>query len=659
LLHVDEQAVCAGLLHDTVEDTWATLDDIEDTFGHDIAMLVDAVTKLSRIEGRPKDDRKAETFRKMFVAMAQDLRVILVKLADRLHNMRTLEALPATKQHRIARETIDLYAPIAGRLGIQWLKAELEDWSFRYLDPEQYHELSRRVSDVQKSSDRLIQEVIGALSHLITDTKIEARIEGRPKHLWSIYNKMQKRDVTVDQIYDLVAFRVIVPQLRDCYELLGHIHAKFTPIPGRFKDYIAMPKANRYRSLHTTVIGPTGRPIEIQIRTDEMHAIAENGVAAHWRYKEDAPRGEDSETFRWLRDLYDWHREVKDAHQFVEGVRIDLFQDEVYVFTPQGDILELPKGATVLDFAYKIHTEVGHQTTGAQINGKMAPLSAELHTGDIAEILTKKNQQPRRHWLKIVHTSGARQKIRARLNRRDRERALALGEQRLDKALRDAGENPQQWPQSLGAQRVYRELGIQGRRDLIRGLGYGRISIHKLTRHLQPQPDRQATSDGGLLPSLDRLFKRPSRTGKGILVEGMEDIDTDVARCCRPLPGDDVVGYIRVGKGIRVHKTDCPHIANAVEERLVDVSWDEHSAQSRPRAVQLRVACENTPGILAKMSKAISDQRVNIAEAAIRARDGGRAEGHFAIEVRNRKQLEAVRRELERIRGVISIERKV
>lgn len=658
LLNADVPTIAAGLLHDTIEDTWATHEDIEDTFGTDIASLVDGVTKLSKLRYTNKEAHKADNFRKMFVAMAQDLRVILIKLADRLHNMRTLEFMPDSKRIPIAEETLDLYAPIAGRLGIQWLKSELEDLSFRYLYPAAYFELAEAVATQQAQSESYIASIVARLRTLLSDAGIQGEVSGRPKHLYSIWRKMQKQGIGIEQVFDLIAFRVVVPELRHCYEVLGLVHTTWTPVPGRFKDYIAMPKANRYQSLHTTVIGPEGRPIEVQIRTHEMHAVAEMGIAAHWAYKEDKSSDDEQKAFTWLRQLYEWHRELADSKQFVETVRVDLFQDESYVFTPTGDVIELPAGSTPLDFAYKIHTEVGHHAHGAKVDGRLVPLNTRLESGNIVEILTHPAQRPRHHWLKWVRTSNARQKIRAYLNRSERNQALELGRTLLERALKEAGVtvSVDTWLGSEDAKRILAELKLEDRDDLVRAFGYGKLGAQRLKQLLGAGP-QQAKPERRLLGPFDRLLKRGERkSGGALIVAGLKDVETQIARCCNPLPGDDVQGYIRVGQGIRVHKSDCPNLLGANPERIVPVDWS--GVGGTRRTVQLNIEVADTPGILAKMGKAVGDLGINIVEATIRSSSGGRADGMLAVDVDSRAELDRVVNELRKLRGVMRIERR-
>lgn len=659
-LYADEAAIAAALLHDTIEDTWATPEDIEENFGPTIARLVDGVTKLSKLQYTSKAQRQAESYRKMFLAMAEDLRVILVKLADRLHNIRTLEYLADAKRQTIAQETMDLYAPLAGRLGIQWIRSELEDMSFRYLEPEAYAVLAKSVDERRVASEASIRDVIDTLQTALAEAEIAADVTGRQKNLYSIHKKMQERGVELDQIYDATAFRVMVDSVADCYAVIGLVHGRWTPIPGRFKDYIALPKANKYQSLHTTVIGPEGKPIEIQIRTYDMHRIAELGVAAHWSYKDGEERNrKHRESFEWLRQLYSWHSELKDSEQFVEAVRVDLFKDEVYVFTPEGDVINLPADATPLDFAYKIHTEIGHKTSGAKVNGRIVPLHTALENGNIVEILTTPSSEPRRDWLRFAKTSAARQRIRAYLNRKDREQALMLGESLLNQAFKEAGgsQSQDQWLASVAGKRILKELKLADRAQLVEALGYGRIALARVKELLTP-PEAEKTTTwrfGGL----ERLLRRGSTAAphSPLLVDGLDGVQTSVANCCKPLPGDPVVGYIRAGKGIKIHAKSCPQLLDANPERIVPVSWGA-TTNEEVQVVQLDIECIDSPGALGKIGQAISSQKVNIVEITFRSRGDGKAEGVVSISVHNRKELDKVLVDLGKIKGILSVRRR-
>lgn len=655
----DEVTIAAGLLHDTLEDTWATREEVEELFGPTITHLVDGVTKLSKLEYTSKAQRKVESYRKMFVAMAEDLRVILIKLADRVHNMRTLEYLTDAKRQTIAQETMDLYAPLAGRLGIQWIRSELEDLSFRYLEPEVSAKLAKSIAEFRLAKESDIRDVVAALQQTLATANIAADISGREKNLYSIYKKMRERGLELEQIYDATAFRIIVHSVADCYAVVGLVHGRWTPIPGRFKDYIALPKANRYQSLHTTVIGPQGKPLEIQIRTYDMHRTAEMGVAAHWTYKEGDASYKSRETFEWLRQLYDWHAELKDSEQFVEAVRVDLFRDEVYVFTPQGDVVELPAGATPLDFAYKIHTEIGNKTSGAKINGRLVPLNTPLQNGNIVEILTSPSAAPKRDWLKLVRTTAARQKIRSYLTRADREHSLALGESLLSQAFKEvphAG-SQEQWFASAVGKRALKELKLNDRGQLVEALGYGRVSLARLKELLQGD-NTEARSNVRRLGPLERLLRRGSGGGAAtpILVDGLTGVQTLIANCCKPLPGDDVAGYVRAGKGIKIHLASCPLLKDANPDRIVPVRWGTQPYEQL-QPVQLEIECQDSPGILGKIGQAISNQKINIVEISFRSKGDGKARGNVSLSVRNRKELDKVMQDISKLKGILAVQR--
>src|ERR1041385_6203377 len=545
-LKLDVPSIVSGLLHDTVEDTLATLDEIKNLFGPEIAGLVDGVTKLSQVNFTSQEQKQAENFRKMIVAMAKDIRVILIKLADRTHNMRTLDHMPVDKQVATAQETLDIYAPLAHRLGIAWIKDELEDLALKYLHPEIYYQLKRNVAKKKAAREKYINEVIALIGKLLEKEGIEAEISGRPKHFFSIYQKMETQNLLYDQIYDLVAFRILVDTPRECYETLGVIHSQWKPVPGRFKDYIALPKPNMYQSLHTTVIGPYGERIEIQIRTQEMHRVAEEGIAAHWKYKKDGKdfQFNDIQRFTWLRQLLEWQQNLQDPQEFLHTIKEDLFADEVYVFTPKGDLLNFPKGSTVIDFAYRIHSDVGHHCSGARINGQLVSLKYILRSGDTVEIITTQQQSPTREWLKWVKTPRAQSKIRNWLKSQQRERSLVLGREILEgdlhryqpdfATLRNEGKIA--W--------ITKELGLKDEEALLAALGYGRItSRHVLAKLLPPEKlDAGTKKADGSLASLFRLVSKQKR-GLGIRVKGIDDVLIRFALCCPPLPGDPIVGF--------------------------------------------------------------------------------------------------------------------
>jgi GTP pyrophosphokinase len=661
-LRLDAASVCAGLLHDVVEDTLATTQDIQKEFGLEVAELVEGVTKLSQINFTSREDRQAENFRKMVVAMARDIRVLLIKLCDRLDNMRTLEHVPREAQERIARETIEIYAPLANRLGIQAFKSELEDLSFKYLEPEAYGDLLAQLQTTKKERDKYIADVCKTLSSRLAMQDFACEVSGRAKHLYSIYRKMRLSEGGLESVQDLIAFRVVVESVSDCYAALGVIHSQWTPVPGRFKDYIALPKANMYQSLHTTVIGPGRERIEIQIRTHEMHRVAERGIAAHWKYKE---RGggiseQDAQRFTWLRQLLEWQKELKDPAEFLEGVKVDLFQDEVYVFTPKGDVRVFPRGATPVDFAYQIHTQLGDHITGARINGKIEPLRYKLRNGDIVEVLTNAHQHPNKDWLDFVGTTRARAKIRTHLRTEQRDKSRRLGEELLERELRKGGISMQKLLKSDGdMKRVFEELKVQGLEEMFVGIGYGKIDPEDVVAIVSP-PDEEgresrppeALREGRLAGLVRKVIKRDEGA---IRINGIDDVLVRYAKCCNPLPGDDILGFITRGRGVTIHRRGCPKAFDTDPERRVEITWDSKARINR--SVQLRVVTANQPGILANVGQTFMAQGINISEANCRASDDGRAVNLFSFVCADLQQLKAVMKALHKVKGVVAVER--
>ncbi|HEX8795077.1 MAG TPA: bifunctional (p)ppGpp synthetase/guanosine-3',5'-bis(diphosphate) 3'-pyrophosphohydrolase, partial [Polyangiaceae bacterium] len=607
-LRLDAASVCAGLLHDVVEDTLATTADITKEFGTEVAELVDGVTKLSQINFTSKEDRQAENFRKMVVAMARDIRVLLIKLCDRLDNMRTLEHMKPEAQERIARETLEIYAPLANRLGIQSFKSELEDLAFRYLEPEAYQDLVSQMAMTKKERDKYITDVCKTLSSRLASQAFAAEVHGRAKHLYSVYRKMKAQQTGLDGVHDLIAFRVVVESVSDCYATLGVIHSQWTPVPGRFKDYIALPKPNMYQSLHTTVIGPGRERIEIQIRTHEMHRVAERGIAAHWKYKD---RGggvtdQDAQRFSWLRQLLEWQKELKDPAEFLEGVKVDLFQDEVYVFTPKGDVRVFPRGATPIDFAYQIHTQLGDHVTGARINGKMESLRYKLRNGDVVEVLTSTHQHPNKDWLEFAGTTRARSKIRNYLRTAQRDKGKRLGEELFDRELRKAGISASKLLKNdPEMRRLFDQLKVQNQEELFVGIGYGKIDVEEIVKIVAP-PDEQGREskppdqlrEGRLAGLVRKVIKRDEGA---IRINGIDDVLVRYAKCCNPLPGDDILGFITRGRGVTIHRRGCPKAFDTDPERRVEITWDSKARINR--SVQLRVVTANQPGILANVGQ--------------------------------------------------------
>jgi guanosine-3',5'-bis(diphosphate) 3'-pyrophosphohydrolase len=661
-LRLDAASVCAGLLHDVVEDTLATTDDITKEFGTEVAELVDGVTKLSKINFTSKEDRQAENFRKMVVAMARDIRVLLIKLCDRLDNMRTLQHMVPEAQERIARETLEIYAPLANRLGIASFKSELEDLSFKYLEPEAYQDLVSQMQTSKKERDKYITDVCKTLSSRLASQNFAAEVHGRSKHYYSVYRKMKAQESGLEGVHDLIAFRVVVESVSDCYATLGVIHSQWTPVPGRFKDYIALPKPNMYQSLHTTVIGPGRERIEIQIRTHEMHRVAERGIAAHWKYKD---RGggiadQDAARFSWLRQLLEWQKEVKDPAEFLEGVKVDLFQDEVYVFTPKGDVRVFPRGATPIDFAYQIHTQLGDHVTGARINGKIEPLRYKLRNGDVVEVLTKPDQQPNKDWLDFVGTTRARSKIRNHLRTDQRDKSKRLGEELLERELRKAGVSVSKLLKNdAEMRRVFDELKVQNEEELYVNIGYGKIDPEEVLKVVAP-PDAQGHDsrppeqlrEGRLAGLVRKVIKRDEGA---IRINGIDDVLVRYAKCCNPLPGDDILGFITRGRGVTIHRRGCPKAFDTDPERRVEITWDSKARINR--SVQLRVVTQNQPGILALVGQTFMAQGINISEANCRAGDDGRAVNLFSFVCMDLQQLKVMMKALAKVKGVVVVER--
>ena len=656
-MKLDVPTVITGLLHDTVEDTLTTLEEVEQQFGTEVAGLVDGVTKISQIHFTTREERQAENFRKMILAMGRDIRVVLVKLADRAHNMRTLSYLSPDKQREIAGETLDIYAPLAHRLGIYWLKSELEDNALRYLHPEVYKQLKRNIAKKKTERAAYIDEVISILQDKLDHAQIPAQIHGRPKHFYSIYQKMESQNLLFDQIYDLVAFRIIVDSISECYGALGIVHSHWRPVSGRFKDYIALPKANMYQSLHTTVIGPYGERIEVQIRTHEMHRTAEEGIAAHWTYKEGRQVVEEDQRFSWLRQLLEWQQQVQDPAEFLHTVKGDLFTEEVYVFTPKGDLHNFPQGASVVDFAYRVHSEVGNHCTGGRINGRLVPLRYQLRNGDTVEILTKPHQTPSKDWLKIVKTPKAQARIRQWVKAQQRERSVALGRELLERELVRHQLDATALRKQGKFETAINALGYKDEETLLAALGYGQLTVRSLLPHLLPPQDTkqwQALDEA----ELDKILNRPVREDNGrsgVRVGGIEDILVRFGRCCNPLPGERILGVITRGRGVTVHAVECQRLLESDPQRHVAVSWDK--ADGFTRTVKVEVLSEDRPGLLAAMSKAISSVEVNIKSANVRTLSDNRALNLFEIMVSSAQDFKRVVNNLGRIRGVVKVSR--
>jgi GTP pyrophosphokinase len=670
-LKLDESSVVTGLLHDTIEDTLATREEITDLFGAEIAELVEGVTKLSQYTAaNTHEEKQAENFRKMVVAMAKDIRVLLVKLADRTHNMRTLDAMKPESQERIARETLDIYAPLANRLGIQWIKSELEDLSFKYLRPADYVDLSAKVATASREKEQFVQGVVDVIRRKLEDSGLKgADVSGRVKHVYSIWRKMRQLDVGFEQIQDVVGFRVIVASVAECYEALGVIHSLWKPVPGRFKDYIAIPKPNRYQSLHTTVVGPHGERIEVQIRTLEMHRVAEEGVAAHWAYKEKGRDGKgggemskrDAESFGWLRQLVEFQKEVADPREFLETVKVDLFSDEVFVFTPKGAVKSLPRGASPVDFAYTIHSEVGEHTVGAKVNGKLVPLRYTLKNGDTVEILTSPHSHPSKDWLTFVKTSRAQARIRQFIRQAEHRRSIEIGREVAEREFRRFSVTLNKVYKDGTLEKAANALGYRIADDLLAGIGYGKVSPHDVLRQILPPEalaDPRPAPEVGPTSRLTEIFRKVARrpvTG-GVRISGIEDVLVRYGRCCNPVPGDPIVGFITRGRGVTVHTVQCDKVLGIDPDRRVDVSWDVKGDLKRPVAV--RVVTNDRPGILAEISHIFSEAGINISQASCRTTTPGeRAINDFEVTIGDLTELKAVMRSIERIEGVTSVER--
>jgi GTP diphosphokinase / guanosine-3',5'-bis(diphosphate) 3'-diphosphatase len=654
-MKLDVTSLCAALLHDVVEDTKIPLATITEQFGADVARLVEGATKISRLDLLAPETRQAENVRKMLLAMVNDVRVVVIKLADRLHNMRTLNYLDPERQQRIARETLDIYAPVANRLGMGLIRGELEDLSFRYLESDAFLELQKKLSNKQKVFDKFLHEVQDSIRDKMVETGIPAEVQARVKRLYSLHLKSQKQQRTIDQVYDLLAIRVITDTVKNCYATLGVIHQIWPPVPGRFKDYIAMPRPNLYQSLHTTVIH-AGQAFEVQIRTQDMHRIAEQGVAAHWKYKDgrtELSTTADDQRIVWMRQLIEWVQEMQEPSEFLSTLRVDLYPEEVYTFTPKGRVVVLPRGATAIDFAYAVHTEVGHQCTGAKVNGAIVPLRHAVANGDVIEIITQKGHEPSRDWLSFVHTSRARSKIRQWINLHEREQAKDVGKRLLEKEARQAGITLKKISND-DWQRVASDYGCGRIDDLHADLGYGKWSARQVLAKASGQPLAEPAEEK---PKIVDTVKRMLGMNDGsILVRGHDDLMVYRSKCCNPIPGDDVIGYVTRGRGIAVHGKNCPNVQNLLydAERRIAVEWAGQTQATFP--VRLRILTEDRPGMLANITAVISDNGANIRTFESGGQDL-RARIDVALDVQDRKQLERILSAIKRIPGVFDIER--
>src|SRR5690554_47754 len=657
-LELDIISIAAALLHDVVEDTEVTSETIKKEFGEEIALLVDGVTKLSRLKFQTREELQAENLRKMFIAMAEDIRVILIKLADRLHNMRTLKYLNKDKRIIKAQETLEIYAPLAHRLGISKLKWELEDLAFLFLEPEKYYEVARKVQANRAQREKDIQFALDLLKNRLKEVGLKAETYGRPKHLYSIYQKMKKKEIEFEEVYDLTAIRIITETVRECYEILGIVHEIWKPIPGRFKDYIAMPKSNMYQSLHTTVIGPHGDPLEVQIRTPDMHRTAEYGIAAHWRYKQNIKTDEAfAEKLSWLRQLLDWQNDLQEPKEFMENLKIDLFEDEVFVFTPKGDVVSLPGEATPVDFAYYIHTEVGHTCVGAKVNGKIKPLEYKLKNGDIVEIQTSKTSSgPSRDWLKFVKTSKARSKIKHWFKQQERDVIIQRGRELLDKELKRRHIELKENEKAEEIERISQKMGKNNSEELLELLGYNQINTQQVINRLNVVRDQEK----GEIDKLKEITRKTARKSadKGVRVKGMDNLLVRLARCCNPVPGDPINGYITRGRGVSIHRSDCPNLRNLVEEdseRLIEVQWD--TSRSESYQVNLAIEALNKKALLNDITSLIKEEQINLSSVIARTDKYNRAHIELILELSSLQHMRDIINKIDHIPGVLSVDR--
>lgn len=663
-MKIDTTTITASLLHDVVEDTSYTLEDIKKMFGKEVAFLVDGVTKLSRLNYRTKEDQQLNSMRKMFLAMAKDVRVVVIKLADRLHNMRTLRYMRSDKQKRIAQETLEIFAPLAHRLGIFNIKWKLEDLSFRYLEPDKYYDLVDQMKQKRHVREEIVNEAIDVLKKALDEAHIHCEINGRPKHFYSIYKKMKKDNRDLSQVYDLFAIRVIVDDVKDCYGVLGIVHSLWKPLPYRFKDYIAMPKPNNYQSLHTTVIGTRGQPVEIQIRTWEMHRIAEYGVAAHWRYKEGnqtANKDAFDEKMGWLRNLLEW-QDTSNPKEFVNALKLDAFSDEVFVFSPRGDVIDLPQGSIPIDFAYRIHTDVGHRCVGAKINGKIVPLDYKLKNGDIVEIITSKVGKPSLDWLNIVGSSESRSKIRSWFKKENREENIAKGLDALERECKRLGHD---WKAlNVGGRlgRVAKQMNAGSEDDLVAAVGYGGFAVNTVLikllelhkKDLQKQEEKTNS-----LAALEKLkTKKPVKhNGTGILVKGEPGLLVRLAKCCSPVPGDPIIGFITRGRGVSVHRADCPNVTHGQNDvdRLIDVEWD-YDGNERFE-VNMEIVAYDRTGIMAEIMATLAEMKISILSVNAKTSDTKNVTIHMGISIKDLAQFEFVATKIRRLKDVYAVER--
>lgn len=663
-LELDCTSIIAGILHDTIEDTDHTYEEIKEMFGQEVADLVDGVTKLGKIPYTTKRERQAENLRKMFLAMAKDIRVILIKLADRLHNMRTLKYMKAEKQAEKAKETLEIYAPIAHRLGISKIKWELEDICLRYIDPKGYYDLVEKIAKRRNEREDYIENILNVLREKLNEISVQGHLDGRPKHFYSIYKKMVNQNKTLEEIYDLFAVRVIVDTVKDCYAVLGLVHEIFKPMPRRFKDYIAMPKPNMYQSLHTTVIGPEGVPFEIQIRTWEMHRVAEVGIAAHWRYKEGGKDSDLDKKLAWLRQLLEWQKDARDADEFMENLKVDLFTDEVFVFTPKGDVINLPAGSTPIDFAYAIHSAIGNKMAGAKVNGKITPIEYELKNGDIVEIITSSSVHgPSRDWLKIVKSSQARNKIKQWFKKEKREENIIRGKEMIEKELKKQSLTFNELFKPEWVEIVLKKYTFLSLDDLYAAIGYGTLTANKVISRLREEY-RKTVKAEEIAKNIAKTAKK-SKEGQrkkklpenGVIVKGIENCLVRIAKCCNPVPGDEIVGYITRGRGVSVHRTDCPNVTNTIDgdTRLIEVSW--HTAKNVSYNANITIMANDRTALLMDITNVIADSKIPLKAINARTTKDQVAIMSLTLEITNTEQLENIIKRIRRVQSVFEVTR--